>query len=91
MYLDTRNMSDEEKQKRKRALKIKQFSFDSDLKKVKRQSETLEMESKDLKRKIDRMQVELSQRVSKKKDADKNIDFFEVELKKIKKQLIELG
>lgn len=90
MYLDVRNMSEEERQKRKRLLKMKEFSFDSDLKKTQRQSETLEVERKDLKRKIDRMQVEMSNLASQRKKKETDIIFFEGELKKIKKQLIEL-
>lgn len=91
MYRNPNDLTNEEKMRKFQILKMKQISFDSDLKKMMKKRENLDAEFRDLKRKIDLMQVDLNDLVSQKRKADVDILFLEDELKQVKRQLIALS
>lgn len=91
MYKDIRNLSESEKENEIRKLKLKRFSFESDLHKAIRNKTDLELQVKDLKRKVARMNVELDDLVNQQKRNDKDISFYEEELRQIKRRMITLG
>lgn len=91
MYIDTRNMSDEDRSKKRRQLMMQQLSYQSDLKKLDRRKGELQDDLRRLKQERDRMEIYIKEN---KEEAHKVLDreiFLQDELRHIKKELIELG
>ncbi len=91
MYIDTRNMSDEDRSKKRRQLVMQQISYQSDLKKLDRRKGELQDDLRRLEQERDRMEIYIKEN---KEEARKALDrevFLQDELRHIKKELIELG
>lgn len=91
MYIDTRNMSDEDRSKKRRQLVMQQISYQSDLKKLDRRKGELQDDLRRLEQERDRMEIYIKEN---KEEVHKALDrevFLQDELRHIKKELIELG
>jgi hypothetical protein len=91
MYIDTQGMSDEEITKMKRRIKMQQLSYDSDLKKVQRKQMELKDDLKRYEQERSRIEVYIKENEQANKKMLEKEEFILEELKRIKKQLIELG
>ncbi len=91
MYINPRDMSAEEKTKKRRQLNMQQMSYQSDLKKVHREQDELKDERRRLEQDRSRINVYITENDEKMKKSVEQETYFEEELRRIKKQLIELG
>ena len=91
MYIDTRNMSDEEKSKKRRRLMMEQISFQSDLKKAEREQQELKDELRRLEQERDHIEMYIKENKEKTQKAVQRFDFLQDELHRIKKTMIEFG
>ncbi len=91
MYVDVRGMSQEEKTKLKRRLRMKEMSYDSDFKKLERKEEELADQLRRFKQDRSRIEVQIEENKADSKKILEKKDFITEELRQIKKRLIELG
>ncbi len=91
MYIDVQGMSHEEKVKMKRRLRMTQMSYDSEFKKLERKEEELRDQLRRFKQDRSRIEVQIKENIDDGKKILEKKDFITEELKRIKKQLIELG
>ncbi len=91
MYVDVRGMSQEEKTKLKRQLRMKEMSYDSDFKKLERKEEELTDQLRRFKQDRSRIEVQIEENKADSKKILEKKDFITEELRQIKKRLIELG
>ena len=91
MYIDPRDMTAEEKTKKKRQMTMQQVSYQSDLKKVQRKQAELRDELRRLEQERSRLDVYIKENEdATKKSAEKEV-YLNDELRRLKKKLIELG
>ncbi len=91
MFIDTQGMSDADKTKKRRQLLMEQMQYQSDLKKTERKQNDLKDEMRRLEQERNRTEVYINEN---KEETQQNIvkaDFYTEELRRIKKQIIELG
>ena len=91
MYIDTQDMSHEEKVKMKRQLRMEGMSYDSDFKKLERKEIELTDQLRRFKRERSRIEVQIEENVNDTKRIVDKKDFITEELKRIKKKIIQLG
>ncbi len=91
MYIDVRSLSQEEKIKLKRRLRMKEMSYDSDFKKLEREEGDLIDQLRRLKQDRSRIEVQIKENLEASKKISEKKDFITEELRHIKKRLIELG
>ncbi len=91
MYIDTQGMGKEEKDKMKRRIRMQQLSYDSDLKKVQRKQLEIKDDLKRYEQERNRIEIYIKETEQKNKKMIEKEDFITEELRRIKKQLIELG
>ncbi len=91
MYIDPRDMSREEKVKKKRQLSMQQMSYQSDLKKVQREQEELRAQRRRLDQERSRLNVYIAENEEAMKKNIEKETYFNDELRRLKKKLIELG
>ncbi len=84
-------MSKEEKVKKKRQLSMQQLSYQSDLKRLQRDKNQLVDEQRRLKRERSKIDMYITETEEKlKKNAEKEA-YYNTELHRLKKKIIELG
>ncbi len=91
MYLDTYHLTPEEKKRKKRQLTMQQMSYQSDMKKIERRKNELTDELRRLEQERSRMDIYIKENKDATRKQDDRETFITEELRKIKKQLIELG
>jgi septal ring factor EnvC (AmiA/AmiB activator) len=91
MYSDPRDMTPQEKEKKKRQLAMQQVSYQSDLKKIEREKLELKDELRRLEQEKSRLEVYIKESEEKIKKNTEKETYFNDELRRIKKQLIEIG
>lgn len=90
-YIDIRDMSDEEKSRRRRRLMLDQISFQSDLKKIDRELLVLKEELRRFENDRARLDMDIAQNKEKTRALNERTDFMKEELRRVKKMMIELG
>lgn len=91
MYMDTRNMTDADRSRKRRQIVMQQISYQSDLKKLERRSGELKDELRRFEQDRDRLEMHIKEhKAEMQKVTDREI-FLNEELRHIKKELIELG
>lgn len=90
MAYQEQQLSDDEKRTKSRRLMMNQISFDSDLKKNQREQELVSSDVRQLQRDITRLQMNIDEKESSVKKLKEKEIFLNGELRRIKKEMINL-
>ena len=91
MFIDTRGMSDAEKTRRRRQLLMEQMQYQSDLKKIDRRQNELLDDLRRLQREWNLLDIYIKENKEEAHQSSIKKDFLTDELRRLKKQIIELG
>ncbi len=91
MYSNPRALSPEEKRKYQRTIMMQQNAYESDLRKLERKAVDLKDEERRFHKKIAEIQAYVRDTQEMQHDLDRKREYLNGELRKLKKQLIELG